>query len=260
MAALVRSFLTDPTWARWVGIGLLVAVRLAPLTLIAPWIALRQSPAVLRAALLLGLTVALVPIADRHVAALPDGTIPFVLALLRELVFGTLLAVTASVPLLAVEQSGRLVDALRGAQGEVAGPSGDRTSPMGLFSMLLGTTLFLVLGGHRLVLGALADGIVELPPGGAAATGDALFEVGRLLVLSLELAVALAAPALVALFATDVALGLVARSASNIPMHFAGMPLRAAVGLFAVLLSLSLLVPQLADLFAEAVGSMRSLS
>lgn len=259
MAELVRTLLTDPAWARWLGLGLLVAVRLAPLTLIAPWIALRQSPAVLRAALLLGLTVALVPIADRHVEALPDGTVPFVLALLRELVFGTLLAVTASVPLLSLEQSGRLVDALRGAQGDVAGPAGERTSPMGLFSLLFGTTLFLVLGGHRLVLGALAHGVAEIPPGSGPGSASSLFEVGRLLVLSLELAVAFAAPALVALFATDVALGLVARSASNIPMHFAGMPLRAAVGLFAVLLSLSLLVPQLAELFAEAVASIGSL-
>lgn len=258
MAELFRTLLTDPAWARTIALGLLVAVRLAPLTLIAPWIALRQTPAPLRAGLLVMLTLVLTPIADAHAPVLPDG-LPFLLLALRELVFGTLLAVTASVPLLAFEQSGRLIDALRGAQGEIAGPTGDRSSPMGVFALVLGTTLFLVLGGHRLVIAALAHGMVSSPPGAGAGDAGALFAVAQLLVLSLEVAVALAAPALVALFATDVALGLVARSASNIPMHFAGMPLRAATGLAAVLLSLSLLVPQLAGLFREAAASMEAL-
>jgi type III secretory pathway component EscT len=260
MAELLRTLLSDPAHGRTLAIAALVAARLAPLTLIAPWIALRQSPAVLRAALLFGLTAALVPIAEPHVAALPEGPIPMGIATLRELVFGAMLAIAASLPLLAFEQSGRLVDVLRGAQGELSGPSGERSSPMGLLSLLLGTTLFLVLGGHRLVIGALAHGIEAVPPGSGAGSAGSLYEVARLLVLSLELAVALAAPALVALFATDVALGLVARSATNIPMHFAGMPLRAAVGLFAVLLSLSLLVPRLAQLFGEAIGTLGALS
>lgn len=257
MAELVRTLLTDPIWARRLGLGLLVALRLAPLTVLAPWIALKQSPAVLRAVLLLALTVALTPIAEANAPPLPDTSVAFLLAALREIVVGTTLAIASAIPLLALDQSGRLIDALRGAQGELSGPSGDRSSTLGVFSMLFGTTLFLVLGGHRLVLAALADGIVSSPPGTLALTANLLTETARLLVLSIELAVALAAPAAVALFASDVALGLVSRSASNIPMHFLAMPLRTAVGLAAVLLALSLLVPQLAELFRQSVTSMR---
>jgi type III secretory pathway component EscT len=260
VAELVRGFLSDPIWARRLGIGLLVALRLAPLTILAPWIALKQSPALLRAVLLLALTCALTPIADAHAPELPPDAGTFVLAGLREVIFGTMLAIASAVPLLAFEQSGRLIDALRGAQGDAVDASGGRSSQLGVFSMLLGTTLFLILGGHRLVLGALADGLMTAPAGAAAIDATSLTEIGRLLILSIELAVALAAPAAVALFASDVALGLISRSASNIPMYFAAMPLRSAVGLGAVLLSLSLLTPQLAELFRQAIDSMRQLS
>jgi type III secretion protein T len=260
VAELVRTFLTDPLWARRIALGLLVALRLAPLTILVPWIALRQAPALLRAVLLLALTVAMMPSAEASTPALPPDVPSFAIAAMRELVLGAALAIASAVPLLAFEQSGRLVDVLRGAQGEATDPAGGRSSTLGVFSMLLGTTTFLVLGGHRLVLSALADGFVSAPPGAATIDGAMLTEVGRLLVLSLELAVAFAAPAAVALFASDVALGLVSRSATQIPMYFAAMPLRSAVGIAAVLLSLSMAMPMLADTFRQAIASMGALT
>ena len=260
MAELLRTFLSDPSWARRIALGLLVALRLAPLTILVPWIALRQAPALLRAVLLLALTVAMMPTAEASAGSLPPDAPSFAVAAVREVVLGAMLAIASAVPLLAFEQSGRLIDVLRGAQGEASDPSGGRSSTLGVFSMLLGTTLFLVLGGHRLVLGALADGFVAAPAGSASIDGAMLTEVGRLLILSFELAVAFAAPAAVALFASDVALGLVSRSATQIPMYFAAMPLRSAVGLAAVLLSLSMAVPVLADTFRQAIASMGALT
>lgn len=260
MAELVRTFLSDPLWARRIALGLLVALRLAPLTILVPWIALRQAPALLRAVLLLSLTVALMPAAEASAGPLPPDMPAYIIAAVREVVLGTMLAIASAIPLLAFEQSGRIVDALRGAQGEASDPSGGRSSTLGVFSMLLGTTLFLVLGGHRLVLAALAHGFSSAPAGSATIDAEMITEVGRLLILSLELAVAFAAPAAVALFASDVALGLVSRSATQIPMYFAAMPLRSAVGLAAVLLSLSMAMPMLADTFRQAIAAMRALT
>jgi len=86
-----------------------------------------------------------------------------------------------------------------------------------------------------------------------------VLEVGRALTHTLTLAVSFAAPALLALVVSDVALGLVARSAPQIPVHFAGMPLRSAVGIAALLLSLALLVPHLGELFAWSARLVRAL-
>lgn len=250
LALLAARFFGETALARAVPVALLLALRLAPLTVLAPWIALRGSPPLLRAALLAVLVGALLPHALASAPALPEDPASIAAIGLRELALGTMIAIACALPLHALHESGRLADVLRGAQGEVSGPGGERTSPLGALTLLLGTSIFLAVGGHDLVLAALADGVHAMPPGSGAAAAAPFLEVARALTHTLTLAVAFAAPALLSLVTADVALGLVARSAPQIPVHFAGMPLRAAVGIAAVLLSLAIAMPRLGELFA----------
>ena len=259
LVSLAIAALGEAELARGVPVALLVALRLAPLSIFAPWIALRGSPPLLRAALLFVLTATLLPHALGAAPPLPEDLFSLAAIGLREVALGTMLAIACALPLHALHESGRLVDGLRGAQGEASGPSGERTSPLGALQLLLGTSLFLAVGGHRLVLAAMAEGFHTLPPGSGTVGASAFLEVGRALTHTLTLAVSFAAPALLALVVSDVALGLVARSAPQIPVHFAGMPLRSAVGIAALLLSLALLVPHLSELFAWAATLVRTL-
>ena len=55
---------------RWLAVAGLVAARVAPLTVFAPWLTLRRTPPVLRAALVVALTGALAPL------AFPVSTLP----------------------------------------------------------------------------------------------------------------------------------------------------------------------------------------
>ena len=55
----------------------------------------------------------------------------------------------------------------------------------------------------------------------------------------IESAVGLCAPAMVALLLTDILLGMVGRVVPQIPLFFVGMPLKALVGVGAVLLGLA---------------------
>jgi type III secretory pathway component EscT len=232
--ALAVRFFGEAELERGVPVALLLALRLGPLTVLTPWIALRGSPPLLRAALLFVLTAALLPHALASAPPLPTDLVSLVAIGLREVALGTMLAIACALPLHALHESGRLVDVLRGAQGESSGPSG-------------------------LVLAAMAEGVHTLPPGAGSVEASAFLEVGRALTHTLTLAVSFAAPALLSLVVSDVALGLVARSAPQIPVHFAGMPLRSAVGIAALLLSLALLVPHLGELFAwtaTLVGSL----
>jgi type III secretory pathway component EscT len=258
LAQLLVDLLGAEELERRVTIALLVALRVAPTTILAPWIALRGSPPALRAALLALLTAALYPHAEAATPTLPSDLASLFAIGLRELALGTMIAIACALPLHALGESGRLVDVLRGAQGEASGPSGERTSPLGALQLLLGSSLFLAAGGHRLVLAAMAEGLRTMPPGSASLGESALLEIGRALTQTLTIAVAFAAPALLALVATDVSLGLVARSAPQIPIHFAGMPVRAAVGIAALALSFALLAPHLAELFAWAIGLVAS--
>ncbi len=247
---------------RWLVLGLLVAARVAPLTVLAPWLTMRQSPPFLRGALILGLTVALAPLAAEAAsvdALLTADALTLVVWGLREALIGVLFALATSVPFFALDWSGRLVDNWRGASMAevIAPPTGERTSPLGDLHLLVGVALFLSLGGHRLAFAAFAEGLVVAPPGAAQIAGSATeiaLGVAQLTGAALAFAVAIAAPAAVSLVLVEVSLGLVARSAPQIPVFFAGMPLRAVVGLIAVLLGLSVALGELPAAFEGSLG------
>jgi len=242
----------------------LVLARVAPLGFLAPWIALRDAPVLVRTATMLALTAAMAPLAAASAHALPIGAFAFGVAVLREVSTGTLFAVAAALPFWALDWTGRLIDTWRGASlAEVlAPPTGENTSPLGTLYLLLGVVIFLALGGHRLALEAFVEGLSNAPVGAPVAVhglGQAVLGSVRLSADALAFAVALAAPAAVSLVLVEIALGLIARAAPQVPVFFAGMPLRAGVGLAAALLGLAIVVGRLPDAFRDALGAASGL-
>ncbi|MCS6798115.1 MAG: flagellar biosynthetic protein FliR [Myxococcota bacterium] len=232
---------------RALAVGWLVAMRLAPLALLAPWLTPKGAPVVFRTALLLALTVAMYPSAAAAAPEVPTAAVTLVALSGREVVVGLLFAIVTALPFFAFDWAGRLVDTWRGAAMSevIAPPTGERTSPVGDLKLLLAVAVFCALGGHVLALGALGRSFVTLPVGGPAAqldAGAAALGVARLFGDAVALSLSITAPAAVALVAVEIALGLLARAAPQIPVFFAGMPLRAAVGLLAVLLAARALV------------------
>lgn len=260
MERLVEWLGGEDAILRAVAVGALVAARVAPLTILAPWLSMRAAPAVLRTGLILALTVALAPLALESAPAIPPGGLTIAMLAAREALVGATFAVASALPLYALDWAGRLVDTWRGASlAEVINPySGERTSPIGDLYLLMGVVLFVLLGGHRLAIAAFAEGLETVPVGSLAMGGgveDVAFGAARLAGSALAFAAALAAPAAAAIVLVEVALGLVARAAPQVPVFFAGMPLRAAVGIAAALLGLSILVGELPDAYRNAIDS-----
>lgn len=248
-----------------VAVGALVAARVAPLTILAPWLTLRRTPPIVRSALVLALTVALTPLASASAAsaAIADAD-PLTLGawILREALVGTLFAVATALPLHALDWSGRLVDTWRGASlaEVIAPPTGERTSPVGDLYLMMGVVLFLLVGGHRVAFAAFADGLSVAPVGRVDLAGGAealTLGVLRLSASALAFAVSVAAPVAVAIVVVEISLGLIARSAPQVPVFFAGMPLRAATGLGAALAALSVVAGQLPEVYAGAIAIAR---
>src|SRR5262249_55512031 len=146
----------------------------------------------------------------------------------------------------AAEAAGRLTDVLRGANvAEVLSPGGEeRTSPLGALYLLLASVVFLELGGLPRLTEALARSYDAVPVGGAlgaAVVGRAALAVVAASAKLIESGVALAAPAVVAFWITDLTLALVARAAPQIPVTFVGLPLKGLLGVGLVLLGLGTL-------------------
>jgi flagellar biosynthetic protein FliR len=173
------------------------------------------------------------------------------LVLARELLVGLGIGLVVSFAFRAAEGAGRLVDVVRGASmSEVLVPtSEERSSPVGALYLLLATLVFLELGGVPRLVTALLGSYEAVPLAGALTASTLRGAAGIVVVASaklLEVALGFAAPVLVALWLTDLALGMVARVAPQVPVYFVGLPAKGLLGLGVVLLGLGALEQSLA--------------
>jgi flagellar biosynthesis protein FliR len=229
-------------WLWALGVG---GARTIPIAWLIPAFGGQNVPTPVRLGVGLALAALCLPVV---VDSLPSGAglVFWMLLLVRELMVGVTVGFVASTFFRAAEAAGRLVDTLRGANlAEVISPATEgRTSPLGDVYLLLAVVIFLELGGIGHVATALARSYEAIPL--RLTVGPAqLGAVAKLVLLAsaklLEAAVALAAPALVALLLADLVLGAVARMAPQIPVYFVGLPLKALAGVGVVLVGLGAL-------------------
>ena len=112
--------------------------------------------------------------------------------------------------------------------------SGNNTGLVAHFLYMVATLTFLALDGHLYLLKAFAGTFQIVPPGGLTIRGVLLPEIIRLSSMVFTFGVRIAAPVMAALFLTEVALGLLARTAPQMHIMDIGFPLKIAVGFFFV--------------------------
>jgi type III secretion protein SpaR/YscT/HrcT len=247
-------------------LGALAVARIAPIFWMVPFLGGRTLPPEARIALAVVLTVLLFPSLAGDAGAVPTSAVAIIALLGKEVLLGTAMGLVTALPFAALDMSGRLVDTLRGANlAEVLDPhSGQRTSPLGELHVLLGVAVFLLVGGHHAFLRTLAESfattpVLSFPAASPETIGGFAQGVARLGAAALATAMGLAGPAIVAIVATEVALGILNRAAPQMGVYFVGMPLRAAAGLAAAALTVALLLPALRTHAREALSVLRAL-
>jgi len=212
--------------------------RVAPVVAIVPAFGLRALSAPVRAAAALVLGAIIVPALRPAVA----GPGPLPVLFLVELARGTVVALSAAIPLWAATMAGGVIDALRGSQDLTMVPTVEgRATPLGVLFSLLAATLFLGLGGPAAVVGALASAPADLGDGVTRAAADIAAGIG--------IAVAMAAPLLAASIVLEIAGALVARAASPAHLHAFLAPIRS----LALLILTALLLNRMAAFMAALV-------
>lgn len=158
-----------------------------------------------------------------------------------EIIIGLLLGFCAAIPFWAVDMAGFLIDTLRGAtMGTLFNPAmATQTSILGLlFSQFL-CVLFFITGGFNLLLSALYDSYHYFPPGKVLLFTSSFFDF--LLTewqMLYRLCLSFSLPAVLSMVLADLALGLLNRSAQQLNVFFLSMPIKSALALFLLLLSL----------------------
>jgi flagellar biosynthetic protein FliR len=234
---------------------ILVLARVTPLFVIAPLFSSHMIPAHVRGIIAVGISIGLAPIA-LHGQHIP--TDPFVLGglVIEGMLVGGGLAMTLAVLMGAVESAGSVIDVLSGfSYGNLINPiNGGQGAVITRFYSLVGTLIFLVIGGDAWTLRGLDRTFQLVPLTGAPRLSSLVGGVEHVFAGVFTAAVEVAAPVLVALLITDVAFGVVSRVVPQLNVFAVGFPTKVAVAMLVVGASLPFTAAWISNQLSVSVG------
>ncbi len=229
----------------------LVSARVAGVMVVAPVWSMRAVPRTIRGAFAILLTVALLPTISP--AALPEEMLAFPILLGSELLFGVAIGLTASLFVYAAQVAAEVIAVQMGLSiAGILAPTASG-SPPGIAELqhLMALAVYMALGGHLLLIQALSNSLQVIKPGVVIdiAGGRTLVTVvGGLF----PAAVRVAAPVMVALVLTNIALAILGKAVPQLNILMLAFPITIGIGLVAFGAAL----PFLGSLLVEWVESM----
>jgi flagellar biosynthetic protein FliR len=227
----------------------LLSVRVAAATMLAPVFGPTQIPGTVRVIITLALSamiVAALPTPAPAINSVPELTA----AAIIELIIGASLSFGFLAAYAATQVAGRVLDIQIGfGVASVLNPT------IQGFSSLLGTAfgmvavaVFLSMNGHHVLIEALALSAHNVPPGAVAYALDwgAVFQQSGVM---FTFGAALAAPVMLALLLTDVAMAVLARSMPLLNVFVLSFSVKIVLGLTALAASIKLSEPLLRALY-----------
>lgn len=177
--------------------------------------------------------------------------------LIQQLIIGLAIGFTMRLVFSAVELTGQLIGTTMGlgfASFFDAQSQGQSTA-INQFLVLLTMLIFLTLDGHLLLISALANSFTTMPialdgtninPLKIAMWGEMIFSAGLLLAL----------PALTALLITNMALGILTRTAPQLNLFGIGFPITLSVGFLVLALSIPNMLQPIERLIEQGLINM----
>ncbi|HEX5852985.1 MAG TPA: flagellar biosynthetic protein FliR [Solirubrobacteraceae bacterium] len=235
---------------------ILVLARVTPLFFIAPLFSSQMIPVRVRGIVAVAISVGLTPIAMRgqHV---PSEPLLLAGMVVEGMLVGLAFAFTLAMLMAALESAGAMIDVIAGfSYGSLINPmNGESSAVIARFYSLVGTLIFLVIGGDAWTLRGLGRTFQLVPlteaPRMASLVGGAEHVFSNVFTAALEIA----APVLVALLITDVAFGIVSRVVPQLNVFAVGFPTKVAVALLVVGASLPFVSNWISDQLSVSVGA-----
>ena len=243
----------------WAGRVMWVMARVSGLCLVAPVFGATTAPAQVRIAVIVLLTLVLVPLAPASVDPL---SMAGVVTLVEQILIGGMIGFVLWLSFQAAAYGGQAIAQSMGlgfAQS-VDPTRGDGSPTLGQFYLLLVTLLFLAMDGHLRLISLLAESFHGLPPGAGQVSPAGLHAVamfGGELFLG---AVRVALPALTALLVVNMGFAAISRAAPSMNLFAVGFPITLCLGFLALWLSLRSLPGAFGAIEDKAWALMRELA
>ena len=225
----------------------LVFIRMVSFVFSCPLYAIPGIPPLVKAGLSFILAVLVTPVVQPVTSEIPGGLWGFGLVVFSEVGVGLALGLVCTFVFSVIKTAGQLLDFQIGfAMAALMDPlSGSMNTLVSRFLYFMTLVLFFNVDGHHSLIRALVKSYDLVPLTAAGINGGITLLMIRIFADTFALAVQICAPVVAILVITDLALGLVGKTAPQMNIFQLGFPLRIAVGVS----SLAILLPALTSVF-----------
>lgn len=240
---------------------MLVISRVAGIFAALPVFGGRRLPLPIKAATVFMLTLVCFPTLSVTMPQVPTDAFSLALLVLSEVMIGLTLAFITQIIFAAVDFSGQIIGLQMGLTiSSILDPSqGTQNQIMSVIQTLFATLLFLALNVHHLFIRAIIDSFRVIPLGGWHMSGALINTLIMRTADIFIIGIRLAAPVMVALLLTTVALGIMARAFPQMNIFMISLPLNIGLGLIILGLTLTIFFHVLEVSFGHLGSQMETL-
>lgn len=237
----------------------LIFLRVSAIMIMIPVISNRQVPLKIKGGVAIIVSCIVMPFV--HPVPLSMGMPVLIFKMVGEVFIGVIIGLIGRLLFAGVQLAGQLVGFQMGfAIVNVVDPiSSLQVSIIAQFQYVIAMLVFLSVNAHHIFLYAIAESFQIVPPLTFLFTGslmDALIEFSKNIFV---MAVKVGAPVMAILLFTSVSLGLIARTVPQINVFIVGFPLKIAIGLIGIGLTLPIFVKILGSAFMQFDGQLKTI-
>jgi flagellar biosynthetic protein FliR len=223
----LRTAMSPEHWPVFV----LITARIGGLMLTAPMWSAPMFPRQVRAALTVVLAALLLPSAP--IVNMPEQVIQLPLPVASEMAIGIVIGLAASVLVTAVGLAGEVLSMQMGLSVAASFSPVPELQVPGIapLSGVLAMLVYLTMGGHLMLLKGLAASLKVLPPGQGFDFAGGAPAVTSLSGQLFACAVSAAAPVMVALLLTNIALAILSKAVPQLNAMMVSFPITVGIGL-----------------------------
>jgi len=230
-----------------------VLIRVAAILMSIPVFSGRNIPIVLKAGLVLAVSIVLYPLVHIEPSVTIATTPLFLIGVAGELLLGIAVGLIVRAVFAGVQLAGQLTGFQMGmALANVIDPdSSDQIPVISQFYQILAVLIFVTVNAHHWFLGAMEESFYLVPPFGFQLNHSLMRQLVELGSGIFIIGLKIGAPVMVVLLLTSVAFGLIARTVPQMNIFIVAIPLKIGVGLLFIFFSLPYCAIYLGSLFGE---------
>ncbi len=234
-----------------------IFARISVLVFLLPLFGARNIPTIWKVGLSFVLAVLLTPVVPPPLD-LPQSTPGVLLGIAAEVLMGILIVFGFLVLFASVQLAGQMMSFQMGfAMARAIDPNtGVQSTALSQFLYLFTVLLFFAIDGHHLMILGIAESFHLVPPNGVSLDPSLAESLMRITAHMFVIGLKIAAPIMIALFLSNLCLGIVARTVPQVNILMIGFPINIGIGLTLFGIILTNLAPFLTGVTRDAAAAM----